>query len=1115
MLCRSLTGSYASTNHFFYNLFFSEERPMSKRVYALLVGINDYTPEVGKLAGCLNDVDHFHDYLTGSFDKSDLAIEVLKDADATRSNIINQFRNHLGKAKADDVAIFQYCGHGARWTAAGEFKQFYPDGIDEGLVCYDSRRKDGTYPFDLADKELAVLLAGVAANKPHLAVLLDCCHSGSGTRDVDAFAHFRARQTHEVFVERPLDSYIDGYYSKLRQKGVELTIPRSQHILLAACERTQKALESRDHSGLFTSTMLKVLESGSDISYADLFVRCRAEIRKVAENQTPQFEALENFNGLTGFLGRNATSTARRYSVYYRDGNWTIDAGALHGLPTEPEKSVGLALYPEDDRTRLAGHASTTQVGPQKSELRLDFSGDQAKHFSAEITSLPVAPVPFFVDGDEGGKAALRKAINPSIGAELTDVANATRYAILSQDGMFVLKQRELDLDIQSVKGNSEESASLILSVARQVVQWERALALQNNGTQMDTTLVDFVYAEQLDAGKEHIYPEGEITLDFVKSGEQWKEIRGKFKARNRTAQTLHLILAYFSPSYGVHILRNDPIPAGEEFVTMWGENENDYFYLEEMHNQSLENFKLIVSTEKVDDFLLVQEDLELGKILTSTRAIGSVKPMKKLAYENEWFAKNICVKVVRQLDQVGKKDAALARGQIVIKSHPDIKAKLSLRAAAVPTRAAAVPTRAAAVPTRGVGEGSDFYKFLERQGLEMLNFAGTRGDNESILELTDIQNAASLKEKPLEIEVNVALKDNEGILPLVFDGQHAMLGGDAYKDESGNTHISIDHIPDIPDNRRSLGGSLKLYFFKTYLKQENVNQLRWVEYKADGSFAYQKSNVADKVAAAQNVLLLVHGIIGDTEAMAKGVHETGLNKKFDLVLAYDYENLSTPIAETAQKLKSQLAAAGLHENDNKKLTLLVHSMGGLVSRWFIEREGGNKIVDHLVMCGTPNNGSPFGKIDGARKILNVLTGLSVNYVPMFIPFSGAVLLLLNRSKKITPTLEQMNPSSDFIKTLNTSDDPGIRYTILAGDVDEYKEPSDEFFAKMLAKVGQSSIFETLFGMKANDIAVSVESILGVERKIAPTRKNVACHHLNYFVSEAGQQALNAVEWSV
>ena len=46
--------------------------------------------------------------------------------------------------------------------------------------------------------------------------------------------------------------------------------------------------------------------------------------------------------------------------------------------------------------------------------------------------------------------------------------------------------------------------------------------------------------------------------------------------------------------------------------------------------------------------------------------------------------------------------------------------------------------------------------------------------------------------------------------------------------------------------------------------------------------------------------------------------------------------------------------------------------MGGLVSRWFIEREGGNALVDHLVMCGTPNNGSPFGKIDDARKMLSM-----------------------------------------------------------------------------------------------------------------------------------------------
>ncbi len=1089
---------------------------MAKKIYALLVGINDYAPEVGKLAGCLNDVDHFKDYLTGSFNKGDLAIEVLKDSEATRDNIIKQFRTHLGKAKADDVAVFQYCGHGARWTAAKEFKEFFPDGWDEGLVCYDSRRENGIYPHDLADKELAVLLSEMAANNPHLAVILDCCHSGSGTRDADSFRHLKPRQTHEVKNERPLDSYLDGYYAKLRQKGAPLSIPRSRHILLAACDRKQKAYEAQDRSGLFTSTMLKALEkSGSDITYADLFMRCRAEIRKEADNQTPQFETNENFNALSGFLGRQASHTAPRYSVYFdgKENSWRIDAGALHGLPTEPEKSVGLALYPEDDQAHLAGRASTIQVGPQKSDLKLDFAGDQAARYYAEITSLPLAPIPIYVEGDENGIELLRKTLNPSIGVELTNIAEGTRYAITAHDGEFMLKQRELDLEIQGVKGvlmqtrglaqYTEESARTMLEFVKQVVKWERGLALQNHGTKMDTSLVDFVYVEKLGDDQEHEYPAGEITLDFVKSKHEDTRtgIRGKIKARNRTQEELQILLIHFSSAYGIEILSNNPVPPGETYVTLWGDSPKHFFALPEDASEDIDNFKLIVSTEKVDDFLLAQDELEIGKVWSTTRATGSSKRIKMMEPQNDWFTKNLRIKVVRQLDQVGAKEANLKQGKIIIKSHPAVKANLSLSAAKAPSRSA--------------GEGTDFYKAFERQGLEMLNFAGTRGDSESILELTDIQNAEALAKEPLEIDVNVPLNADQGILPLVFDGQHVLLGGDTFKDEQGNTHISIDHIPEVPDNRRSVGKALKLYFFKTYLKQDSVNQLCWVEYKDDGKIVRHKTMIAEKVKAAQNVVVLVHGIIGDTETIAKGLRMTNLDQKFDLVLTYDYENLSTPIAETALDLKKKLEAAGFGANDEKKLTLLVHSMGGLVSRWFIEREGGNTMVDHLVMCGTPNNGSPFGKIDTARKIINVLTGVAMNYMPALIPFNGAIMFLLNRSKKITPTLEQMNSKSEFITTLNSSGDPGIRYTILAGDVEEYQEPSDKLFPKMLAKAGKGFVFSALFGNAANDIAAGVESILGIDgaRNPMPKRGNVACHHLNYFISEPGQKALLGVEW--
>jgi len=836
-------------------------------------------------------------------------------------------------------------------------------------------------------------------------------------------------------------------------------------------------------------------KSGGDLTYSDLFVRCRAAVRSRADNQNPQFEAYDNFNSLSGFLGCKASHTGRRYSVYFDQGSWKIECGAIHGVPTEPEKTVALALYPENDQARLAGTATTLQVGPQKSELKLGFASDESIRYRAEITSLPVAPLPAYFKGDAKGKAALQKALDSdgSVNVMLPDIEEEARYAVCEEGGNLLLKQRETDLLIQGVEvGNRklDDAATSMLPILKHVAQWERSLALQYLRTQMDPALVDFVFAEQLDNGQEHVYPAGEIILDFVQVGGKWKNIRGKLKARNRTPQTLHMVVAYFSTAYGIYILKNDPIDPGEAYVTLWGDAPDDYFYLKDAVNESIESFKLIVSTEKVDDFLLAQKDLELGKMAAGTRSIGSVEPRDKMVHQNEWFTKNCRIKVVRRLDQVGARDSALANGKIVVRSHPSIKASLSLSAA---------KSRA-----RSAGDGSDFYRAFERQGMEMLNFSGTRGDNESILELTDIQNAAALKDNPLEIQVNVPLNKDEAILPLVFDGQHVLLGGDPYKDDDGNTHISIDHIPEVADRRRSLGGSLKLYFFKTYLKQDNVNLLRWVEYKADGSFAYQKSMVADKVAAAKNILLLVHGIIGDTEGMAKGVKACGLDHEFDLVLTYDYENLSTPIGETAQKLKSQLAAAGLRENDNKRLTLLVHSMGGLVSRWFIEREGGNKVVDHLVMCGTPNNGSPFGKIEDARKILSLLTGLSMNYIPALIPFSSAVLMLLNRSRKLTPALEQMNPESDFIKTLNKSDDPSIPYTILAGDVDAYKEPSDQFFAKMLAKAGRSFIFEALFARQANDIAVGVESILGVggERSVAPIRRNVACHHLTNSRSE-------------
>src|SRR5262249_19620808 len=217
------------------------------------------------------------------------------------------------------------------------------------------------------------------------------------------------------------------------------------------------------------------------------------------------------------------------------------------------------------------------------------------------------------------------------------------------------------------------------------------------------------------------------------------------------------------------------------------------------------------------------------------------------------------------------------------------------------------------------------------------------------------------------------------------------------------------------------------------------------------------------------------------------------------------YENLSTGIAATARELKARLAAVGLTAGHGKTLHIAPHSMGGLVSRWFIEREGGNAIVNKLVMLGTPNDGSPLPKIEDW---LLALIGVGINALsPLTWP--AAVLGGLTRGlEKIDVMLDEMAPHSQFIQDLASSPDPRIPYHIVAGNTQKItgeaqslRERRERLLQRVMSKA---------FLQQPNDIAVSVASIGSVpqQRVLAPTVTEVACDHLTYFNTEAGLRAL-------
>ena len=287
---------------------------------ALVVGLNTYQTQKS-LRGCLNDAADVAALLKDSFHFDQVL--TLPEATVTKVSLVaalnTLFRAEPGET--DGERVFFFAGHGGR---VFDLNGDEVDHIDENLCMpdYDSSKPE-TY---LLDDEFADILqaAYVAAPTLRRFILLDSCHSGTATREVDttldwetvdrriktaflvstpAALHWRANDPRLALACVPrmaedppalaaaLANTDPGAISSSSFGTGENSEPVS-HQLLSGCNDSQTCKDvplDGVYRGIFTYTLCQLARANPDISWQAL----RDQVTQVIENtfgQSPQLE---------------------------------------------------------------------------------------------------------------------------------------------------------------------------------------------------------------------------------------------------------------------------------------------------------------------------------------------------------------------------------------------------------------------------------------------------------------------------------------------------------------------------------------------------------------------------------------------------------------------------------------------------------------------------------------------------------------------------------------------------------------------------------------------------------------------------------------------------------
>lgn len=107
---------------------------------------------------------------------------------------------------------------------------------------------------------------------------------------------------------------------------------------------------------------------------------------------------------------------------------------------------------------------------------------------------------------------------------------------------------------------------------------------------------------------------------------------------------------------------------------------------------------------------------------------------------------------------------------------------------------------------------------------------------------------------------------------------------------------------------------------------------------------------------AARIPVVLVHGLIDNRSIFA--VMRRSLRRRgFAQVCSWNYSPLSSDVARCAADLGAHIEKV-CEQTGHDRVHVVGHSLGGLIARYHLQRQGGDRRIESLVTLGTPHQGS-------------------------------------------------------------------------------------------------------------------------------------------------------------